>query len=118
MHLIYGLETKPMGFELALKDFIMDTDPGTNKPASFKSAVTLVDVSKGIQRDVTIQMNEPLNYRGYTVYQSGYQVTPGEPDVSVFAVARDPGIPVKYAGAIIMITGILLLFYTVSFSLF
>jgi len=113
---IYGLETQPLGFSIQLNDFLMDTDPGTNRPASFKSQVTLKDVAKGVNRDQLIQMNEPLIHRGFKVYQSAYQVTPGEPDISVFTVAQDPGIPVKYAGAIIMVFGIILLFYFKQYS--
>ena len=116
MHAVYGLKTMPLGFALLLKDFKMDTDPGTERPASFKSDVTLKDVAKGINRDLTIQMNEPLSHRGFTIYQSAYQVRPGQPDVSIFSVARDPGIAVKYAGAVIMVGGILLLFYAKPYS--
>lgn len=115
-HFVYGLETQPLGFSIKLNNFLMDTDPGTNRPASFKSQVTLKDVAKGISRDQLIQMNEPLIHRGFKVYQSAYQVTPGEPDISVFTVARDPGIPIKYAGAIIMVLGIILLFYFKQYS--
>ncbi len=113
---LYGLETKPLGFQIKLKDFMIDKDPGTEKPASFKSNVTLKDVSRGIERDVTIQMNQPLIYRGFKVYQSAYQLVKGRPDISIFTVARDPGLLFKYAGAIILVGGILLLFYVKPLS--
>lgn len=110
-HLVYGLRTLPIGFQIELKDFLVDTDPGTERPASFKSEVILKDVQRGIHRDVLIQMNEPLKHRGFKVYQSGYQQTPGAPDISIFTVAKDPGNPLKYAGAIVMVSGFLMLFY-------
>lgn len=115
-HVLYGLKTKPLGFQIELQDFMIETDPGTNKPASFKSLVGLKDSSAGINRDQTIQMNEPLKYRGFKVYQSAYQQNPGEPDISIFTVARDPGNGLKYAGTLIMITGIGMLFYVKSLS--
>ncbi len=115
-HMMYGLETKPIGFSLKLKDFVIETDPGTDKPASFKSEVTLKDAAKAIERDATIQMNQPLIYRGFKIYQSAYQQVPGEPDISIFAVAKDPGIPLKYAGAVILISGIMILFYVKPLS--
>ncbi len=115
-HVLYGLKTKPLGFQIELQDFMIETDPGTDKPASFKSRVKLKDASMGIERDQLIQMNEPLKHRGFKVYQSAYQQTPGEPDVSIFTVARDPGNGLKYTGAIIMIAGIGMLFYVKSLS--
>ena len=115
-HAMYGLKTKPLGFQIQLLDFMIDTDPGTDKPASFKSEVVLKDASQGIERKQVIQMNEPLKHRGYKIYQSAYHVAPGEPDISIFTVARDPGNPLKFAGAIIMVAGILALFYVKPFS--
>ncbi|MGL5094680.1 MAG: hypothetical protein ACRDD1_03785, partial [Planctomycetia bacterium] len=62
-----------------------------------------------------VTMNEPLHYRDfngktYTFYQSGIDRTSGQP-VSTFTVARDPGLLVKYAGAMIISFGIFLMFY-------
>ena len=68
-HAVYGLGTKLLGFQVELKDFMMDTDPGTERPASFKSLVKLKDPMKGIEREQLIQMNEPLKYRGFKLYQ-------------------------------------------------
>jgi len=115
-HVLYGLKTKPLGFQIELRDFVIETDPGTNKPASFKSLIRLKDPSTGIDREQMIQMNEPLKYRGFKVYQSAYQQNPGEADISIFTVARDPGNGLKYAGALIMIAGIGMLFYVKSLS--
>lgn len=110
-HVLYGLRTKPLGFQIALHDFLMDKDPGTDRPASFKSQVTLKDVTRGLERDQLIQMNEPLKYKGFKVYQSAYQLGQGGPDTSIFAVARDPGNWIKYMGVIIMASGMLMLFF-------
>ena len=115
-HVVHGLKTRPLGFQVELKDFMMDTDPGTDRPASFKSLVTLKDPMKGIKRDQLIQMNEPLKYRGFKLYQSAYHLESGQPDISIFTAARDPGNPFKYTGAIIMVLGILALFYMKPFS--
>ncbi len=115
-HAVYGLRTGLLGFQVELKDFMMDTDPGTDRPASFKSLVKLKDPMRGIEREQIIQMNEPLKHRGFKLYQSAYHVQPGEPDISIFTAARDPGNPLKYTGAIVMVLGILMLFYTKPFS--
>ena len=94
----------------------MEHYPGTNNPASFESDVTLKDDIRGIQKDVTISMNKPLIYRGYRIYQSGYSQAEGQSDTSVFAIGRDPGVPVKYLGAIVMVTGMIIMFSMRRFS--
>lgn len=115
-HAVYSLESKPLGFQLQLKDFMIDTDPGTDRPAAFRSSVILKDAAKGIEREHLIQMNEPLKHRGYKVYQSAYHLESGQPDISIFSVAKDPGNPLKYLGATILVGGILMLFYVKPFS--
>ncbi len=113
---VYGLRTQPIGFRLALRDFRLENYPGTQRPASFESDVTLKDDSNGMMKDLTIRMNEPLSYKGYRVFQSGYQQSGGEPEISIFTVARDPGIPLKYFGALVLIGGTLTMFYSSRFS--
>jgi len=110
-HFLYGQKRIPAGFRLQLKDFKIEHYPGTNRPASFESDVILTDDMRGIQEDATISMNEPLIHQGYRIYQSGYQQEPGQPDVSIFSIGKDPGVPVKYAGALIMVSGIIMMFY-------
>ena len=113
---MFGEKRLPAGFSLMLRDFRMETYPGTNDPASFESDVTLRDDLRGVVKEAKISMNEPLVYRGYKVYQSGYSLENGAPEVSIFSVGRDPGIPLKYAGTIIMVIGIILMFYFRSYS--
>ena len=114
--IVYGLRTEPIGFRLTLENFRVENYPGTHRPASFESDVTVKDDSNGTVRGVNIKMNQPLRYRGYKNFQSGYQEPQGEPEISIFTVAKDPGIPFKYAGAVILIMGILTMFYTRRFS--
>ncbi len=109
---VFGEKRIPAGFKLTLKDFRVENDPGTEKPASFESDVILKDDMRGIERKVTISMNNPLVYRGFHVYQASYLTEEGRPEISVFAVGRDPGVPVKYAGALILIGGIIIMFFT------
>lgn len=114
--LVYGQKRIPAGFKLQLKDFRLEKYPGTDRPASFESDVLLKDDSRGVIKEVTISMNNPLAYRGYHIYQSGYSIPEGEAEISTFSVGKDPGVPVKYAGAIVMVAGILTMFYTRRFS--
>ncbi len=116
LRVVFGKKRKPLDFKLTLRDFRVEEYPGTERPASFESDVTLRDDFRGLQKDARIAMNEPLSYQGLRVFQASYVRTPGEPDISVFAVAYDPGIFLKYLGAVVMVAGIVTMFYTRRFS--
>lgn len=109
---VFGEKRTPAGFKITLKDFRVEHYPGTEKPASFESDVILKDDSRGYEQKATISMNKPLVYRGYHIYQASYSAEEGQPEISVFAVGRDPGVPFKYAGALIMVAGIVTMFFT------
>ena len=114
--IVFGRRQLALGFELMLKDFRVKNDPGTERPASFESDVVLKDFSRGTSFEKTISMNQPLVYKGFQIYQAGYTPNPEGKEMSSFAVGRDPGVPLKYLGAIIMVIGILLMFYTRAYS--
>ncbi|MDP2991038.1 MAG: cytochrome c biogenesis protein ResB [Kiritimatiellota bacterium] len=73
---------------------------------SFKSTLQLLENGK-VVREKTIEVNAPLSYRGYTLYQSGYN--PEDLTGSTLQVVRDPGVPVVYTGFLCMIGGLILL---------
>jgi hypothetical protein len=56
-------------------------------------------------------MNNPLHRAGYTLFQASYSKDPDGKYISVFAVGKDPGITLKYGGALVMIFGIILMFW-------
>jgi cytochrome c-type biogenesis protein CcsB len=111
MNLTYGLDHLPLGFSLVLDHFERGIDPGTDNPASFASQVRVIDPEQGVDRTQRIWMNHPLSHRGLKVYQSGFQELPGGEVVSVFAVNKDPGRPIKYAGSLLIVLGIFTMFY-------
>ena len=108
----YGLKAKVLEFQLRLDEFSIERYPGTTSPKSYESLAT-VNPDKPDQKFQTkIFMNNPLQYKGYTVFQSSYQEGKnGEPDVSIFMVAKDPGTPIKYLGSLLMVCGIALMFW-------
>lgn len=57
----------------------------------------------------TVAVNGPFSYGGYTFYQSGYR--PEQPDWTALQVVRDPGVPLVYAGFLLMIAGLFVVFY-------
>ena len=105
----FGSARTPVPFEVKLIDFRKTTYPGLDMAESFESDVELHDASRGITLARTISMNHPLLYRGYKIFQSGYQNT--APETSVFSVRKDPGVPLVYAGFIVVVLGIAILFY-------
>lgn len=66
-----GVLVQPIPFQVELKKFIVDYY-STGMPSSFKSEVTVIDPETGASFDRTIEVNEPLRYKGVTVYQSGF----------------------------------------------
>ncbi|MCX8036961.1 MAG: cytochrome c biogenesis protein ResB [Candidatus Sumerlaeia bacterium] len=60
----------------------------------------------------TIEMNDPLKFAGYTVYQSSYDTEAGEASrYSVLSVKRDPGVALVYAGFVLLTAGLIIVFY-------
>jgi hypothetical protein len=97
-----GKEQKELPFEMRLSSFKMDTDPGTNNPASYESFVALRDTENAGKHHV--YMNHPLKHREYTFYQASYfQVEEGYG--SVLSVNYDPGRFWKYLGSLLLVLG-------------
>ncbi len=109
--LAYGPAQSRLPFLLKLINFKVGYNPGTHTPASYASQVIMTDPSRGIQKRVKIYMNHPLHYRGYTVYQASYSPNGMGKYVSIFAIGKDPGTFLKYSGSLIMISGIILMFW-------
>jgi hypothetical protein len=99
----------PFGIELV--KFNLGTDPGTDKAASYASDVYVMDTLKGTQVPTQIYMNHPLHQGGFTLFQASFSKSPDGKYISVFAVGKDPGIYMKYGGALVMIFGIILMFW-------
>lgn len=103
--------TLELPFRIFLNKFTVGTDPGTTKAASYESNVKLSLGKEVSKENFQISMNEPLKHGGYTFYQASYQMEEGRPPVSIFSVNRDPGRSVKYLGCLVMVLGIILMFY-------
>jgi hypothetical protein len=103
----YGNRRIDIGFDLNLKKFDVGRYQGTMRAATYQSLVTTPD-----NQDTLISMNEPLKYKGLTFYQASFQEGPNqEPIASILSVNYDPGRWVKYIGSLIIVCGIVLLFY-------
>ncbi len=111
--LAYALDYRraeaPLGFSLTLDDFRKVDYPGTEDASSYESDVTVVDGAQRFSQKVWV--NHPLVYRGFTFYQSSYIVDERGRQMSVFAVARDPGARLVYLGFAVFGLGLILIFY-------
>jgi hypothetical protein len=109
-------ERLPLDFSLKLLRFIHGLNPGRMGDASFASLVRLTDKARGVDEELEISMNRPLQYGKFTFYQSSYQEAADGKYVSVLTAASDPGRPFKYAASLMISVGILLTICTSSLS--
>lgn len=100
----FGDKLVPLGFEVVLDRFRLGTYPGSRRPRSFESRITINDPHAGGEVSRVISMNHPTEYGGFTFYQSSYD-SRGEKAVSVLSVARDPGRPIVFTGYVGMLVG-------------
>lgn len=78
------------------------------RPKDFISKVTILKgTSEMMKKD--IRVNEPLSFGGYRFFQSTYDTeTLGW---SGLQAVLDPGVPVVYAGFLLLIAGVIIIFY-------
>ena len=107
----YSFRSLDLGFPVKLKEFHIDNDPGTNTAAAYRSLV-VVDNEEHL-----IQMNEPMIKSGYKFFQASFGETASQAKISIFTVAKDPGVPFKYGGSILMVLGIAMMFYLQPYQL-
>ncbi len=95
-------------FQVTLKQFTKRMHPGTDKAKSYSSDVVVKDGA--VAWPAHIAMNEPLRYKGYTLFQSSYIVTSDNREATVLAVVKNRGWLFPYLGTIIISLGLLLHF--------
>ena len=97
---------RKLPYQITLERFKMNTNPGTNDPASYESFVQLLDgrTKKGVENH-HVYMNHPLKYDDFTFYQSSYFPIGENQYGSVFSVNYDPGRFLKYLGSLLIVLG-------------
>lgn len=82
---------KILPFDLRLNRFVPEFYPGTSKPKSYESQVTVFPESGG-QYDAVIRMNEPLRLSGWTLYQMSWGQDALHPDrlISILRASHNP----------------------------
>ena len=83
--------------------------PGT--PKSFRSAITIQD-EKGHETMANLEVNHPVNFMGWKLYQIGYDEKAGRwSKMSLIEVIHDPWLPAVYLGFFMIMAGNLLFFW-------
>jgi hypothetical protein len=95
-------------FRVTLLKFNSDKYPGSSMAATYESWVRVDDPERG-SSEHHISMNHPLHYRGYVFFQASF--VEGQPMMSIFSVARAPGLPLVYAGVVLVSAGVAWMFY-------
>lgn len=103
--LILRRAMRRLPFTVRLDKFHKIDHPGTRIAKAYRSDVTVTDGAASWQ--ATIAMNEPLRYRGYTLYQSSFIETPEETH-SILAVVQDKGQVFPYLAIAALCLGLLL----------
>lgn len=81
------------------------------EPRRYASDVTVIGNDGHEQRD-TIEVNKPLDYGGWKIYQLDYDEQMGEwSTLSVFELVSDPWLPFVYLGIFMMLAGAVLSFF-------
>ena len=109
--LMFGDTIVPLGFEVTLNQFRVRHYPGTQRPRSFESRITLVDRTTGESQTRVVSMNNPASFGVYSLYQASY-LFEGGLSVSFLNVGRDPGQPIVFAGYIGTMIGMLMVLLT------
>jgi len=95
-------------FRVTLIRFNNESYPGSRMAATYESTVRIDDPERG-SFETLVSMNHPLHHRGYIFFQSSF--VEGRPMISIFSVARAPGLPLVYFGTTLLAAGILWMFY-------
>jgi hypothetical protein len=108
----YSPKRLMLPFAVRLDHFTVDRYQGTRNPAAYSSKVTILDdrIGSGGSFSQVISMNEPLEYRGITLYQASYEDAMPRPVTSIFSVNQDPGRRLKYIGSLLIVFGSIWLF--------
>jgi hypothetical protein len=106
--LAYRSPEAALPFRVTLLRFNNESYPGSRMAAVYESTVRIDDPDQGTF-ETLISMNHPLHHRGYIFFQSSF--IEGRPMISIFSVARAPGLPLVYLGTAFIGIGVAWMFY-------
>lgn len=102
----YGV-LHPLPFTVRLDKFELEYYPQQNSakvPKRFCSTLTLTSQSE--VKQIPVEVNAPVHFKGYSLYQDGYDQSSGpESQYSILLVVRDPWITGVYTGIFMLLAG-------------
>ncbi len=104
----YRAPEATLPFRVTLLRFNNESYPGSRMASTYESTVRVDDPEQGTF-ETLISMNHPFHHRGYIFFQSSF--VEGRPMMSIFSVARAPGLPLVYLGVVLIGVGIIWMFY-------
>ena len=102
LFLRFKREYKP--YTLSLVDVRKDDYLASDTPRNYSSDVKIIDPEAGVDETVHIKMNDPLRYRGDTLYQSGYHKLP-DGEATTLQVVMNRGWMIPYVACMVVVIG-------------
>ncbi len=91
-------------YVITLDDFRKDDYLGSNVARNFSSDIRLNDLAAGTVESRHIRMNDPMRYKGETLYQSGFN--PNNPiENTTLQIVSNTGWMIPYMSCMIVLTG-------------
>ncbi len=97
--------TRELPFTLTLDKFTQGFYPGSETAKSYRSDVEVADGKN--KWTTAIQMNAPLRYKGFTIYQSSFDVS-GDKPFTILNVVENAGRLFPYISSLIIAAGLIL----------
>ena len=108
-----GQRYRDLPFTLGLRDFRVSFNKGSMAPKHFESDLTLTDHETGEVTEQTIEVNTPMKYKGFVIYQASWN--PEDRRMSIFQISKDPGKKVLYLGWVMAVSGSIFMFFLKPF---
>jgi hypothetical protein len=111
MHLVFAWDSMELPFTVALEDFVVERDEGSQNVAGWTSKVLFTDAATGERKHADVWMNHPAVFKGYKFSQASWN--PQDLKYTVLQVKKDPlwVIVLTWSGSGLTILGIALMFY-------
>lgn len=102
----FGRVTTALPFAVTLRDVKRELYPGTENARGYESHIDVHDGA--VSWPAIIRMNEPLRYKGYTLYQSNYILNEDGSEATILSAVRNTGWLFPYIASIIIAVGLIL----------
>ena len=102
----FGRVETPLPFAITLQDVKRELYPGTDTARGYESHTEVHDGD--VSWPAIIRMNEPLRYKGYTLYQSNYIMNEDGSEATVLSAVRNSGWLFPYVASVVIAAGMIL----------